>query len=105
VSLVPYFPLSPDIIRRIVGMQLERIRKRVWESYRATMSWPQELVDEIARRCTESASGARNVENILARGLLPELSGYVLARLAEGETIKDVRVGIETSGAFSYQLQ
>jgi hypothetical protein len=33
------------------------------------------------------------------------LSGYVLARLAEGETIKDVRVGIETSGAFSYQLQ
>ena len=75
VSLVPYFPLSPDIIRRIVGMQLDRIRKRVWESYRATMSWPEALVDEIAKRCTESSSGARNVETILSRSLLPGLSG------------------------------
>ena len=104
VSLVPYFPLSPDIIRRIVEMQLDRIRKRVWDSYRATMTWPAELVDEIARRCTENASGARNVENILSRGLLPELSGHVLARFADGEAVHDIRIGVETSGSFSYHL-
>ena len=105
VSLVPYFPLSPAIIRRIVDMQLERIRKRVWESYRATMSWQPELADEIAKRCTESSSGARNVENILSRGLLPDLSAQVLGRLAEGESIRHVSVGIEASGAFGYQLE
>ena len=50
VSLVPYFPLSADIIRRIVAMQLDRIGKRLWESYRATMSWSDDLVEGIARR-------------------------------------------------------
>ena len=35
VTLVPYFPLSDTVIRRIVDLQLERIRRRVWDSYRA----------------------------------------------------------------------
>ena len=104
VSLVPYFPLSADIIRRIVAMQLDRIRKRLWESYRATMSWSDDLVEEIAKRCTDSASGARNVENILSRGLLPDLSGLLLARMADGDMVNSVRIGIATSGVFSYEL-
>ena len=29
VTLVPYFPLSPEIIRQIVGLQLSRMRRRV----------------------------------------------------------------------------
>ena len=70
VTLVPYFPLPNAIIRQIVTMQLERIRNRVRDSYRATFDWTPELVDMIAARCTESSSGARNVENILTRTLL-----------------------------------
>jgi len=95
VTLVPYFPLPDAIIRRIVVMQLERVRARVLESYRATFDWAPELVETIAARCTESSSGARNVENILTRTLLPELSGDVLARLADGETIRSVHAGIK----------
>src|SRR3954469_18217739 len=39
VNLVPYFPLSPDIIRRIVELQLGRIQRRVTESYGAKFAW------------------------------------------------------------------
>jgi len=81
-------------------MQLERIRNRVRDSYRATFEWAPQLVDTIASRCTESTSGARNVENILTRTLLPELSAEVLARLADGESISSVRVGVNTDGSF-----
>ena len=35
-------------------------------------------VDEVAARCTEVESGARNVDNILTNTLLPELSRRVL---------------------------
>ena len=35
VTLVPYLPLSETIIRQIVELQLERIRRRVHYSYRA----------------------------------------------------------------------
>ena len=104
VTLVPYFPLPDAIIRQIVVMQLERIRARVLDSYRATFDWVPELVETIAARCTESASGARNVENILTRTLLPELSAEVLAKLADGKQILDIQVGLKPDGSFLFAL-
>ena len=104
VNLVPYFPLSPDIIKQIVVLQLGRIRRRVQESYGAKFAWDKELVDVIADRCTETSSGARNVEKILSRTLLPELSAEVLSRLAEGATINGVTVGVDTAGSFHYHI-
>ena len=104
VTLVPYFPLPDAIIRQIVVMQLERIRARVLDSYRATFDWVPELVETIAARCTESASGARNVENILTRTLLPELSAEVLAKLADGKQILDIQVGLRPDGSFLFAL-
>ncbi|MFO1159794.1 MAG: type VI secretion system ATPase TssH [Reyranellaceae bacterium] len=104
LTLVPYFPLSDDIIRQIVVMQLERIRSRVRDSHRASFSWAPQLVETIAARCTESTSGARNVENILTRTLLPELSAEVLSRLADGESISSVHVDVDTDGAFKLSI-
>jgi len=105
VTLVPYFPLSEDIIKKITALQLERIRRRVQDSYRAEFSYEPALVETIAARCTESSSGARNVENILSRTLLPELSAEVLARLAEGSPVSRVSVGMDPSGSFRYEVQ
>ncbi|HME25577.1 MAG TPA: type VI secretion system ATPase TssH [Acetobacteraceae bacterium] len=104
VTLVPYFPLSPEVIRGIVVLQLGRISRRVQESYGAKFAWDKELVDVIAARCTETSSGARNVEKILSRTLLPELSAEVLSRLAEGATISGVTVGVDTGGSFQYHI-
>ena len=42
------------------------------------------LIETIAARCTETSSGARNIEKILSQTLLPELSAEVLARLGRG---------------------
>ncbi len=104
VNLVPYFPLSPEIIRQIVEMQLGRVARRVRESYGAKFAWDKSLVDVIAARCTETSSGARNVEKILSRTLLPELSAEVLSRLAEGATISAITVGVDAAGSFQYAI-
>jgi type VI secretion system protein VasG len=104
VTLVPYFPLPDAIIRQIVAMQLERIRTRVLDTYRATFEWAPELVDRIAARCTEGSSGARNVENILTRTLLPELSAEVLARLADGESIRSIHAAVKPDGLFFFTI-
>ena len=104
VTLVPYFPLSDDVIKQIVRLQLNKISKRVKDAYKAGFTYAPELVDTIAARCKESSSGARNVENILSRTLLPELSAEVLARMAAGEGISSISVGIGPDGAFTYQL-
>jgi type VI secretion system protein VasG len=105
VTIVPYFPLPDAIIRKIVGLQLNKIRRRVHESYRAGFDWDPALVEAIAARCTEASSGARNVENILSRTLLPELSAEVLSHLAEGRQVGGIRVGLATDGGFTYTVE
>jgi len=104
VKVVPYFPLSDEIIKKITALQLRRIERRVRSSYGASFSYDPALVDTIAARCTENASGARNIETILSSTLLPELSAEVLGRLAAGELITSVEVGIGPEGSFRYSI-
>ena len=104
VTMVPYFPLSDSILRQIVVLQLGRIRKRLFENYRASFSWDEGLIEAIAARCKESASGARNVENILSRTMLPEMSAEILERLAAGQTIATAHVGLDSDGGFRYAI-
>ena len=104
VTLVPYLPLSDGVMRQIVELQLRRIRQRLRESYRAGFEYDPALIETIAARCTETSSGARNIEKILSRTLLPELSAEVLARLGEGQSINRVWVGMDPSGAFCYRI-
>ena len=49
-------------------------------------------------------AGARNVENILTRTLLPELSAEVLARLADGKSIQSVKASLNTDGLFFFAI-
>jgi type VI secretion system protein VasG len=101
--IVPYYPIADDIMRKIIELQLGRIRSRLLENHRAQFTYDPALVEEVARRCTEVESGARNVDHILTRTLLPEISREFLARMASGEPISRVRVGVE-GGAFKYDI-
>jgi type VI secretion system protein VasG len=66
------------------------------------LQYDDALIDEVARRCTEVESGARNVDNILTNTLLPEVSSQILGRMAEGEKIGSIRVSVGENGSFTY---
>ena len=101
--LVALIAIAEDIIKRIVELQLNRIRKRYLENYRAELTWDPALVTDIAARCTEVESGARNIEYILSRGLLPRLSSQVLAWMADGAAIGAVRIALDADGQFVFE--
>ena len=105
VTLVPYFPLSDEVIRKIVAINLEKVRKRVDQNYRAQFVYEETVIDAIAQRCQESESGARNIENILTRGMLPEMAGLFLERMANGESVSTVKVSMDADGGFAYGIQ
>ena len=105
VTLVPYFPLSDAIMKQIVDLQLKRIARRVTENYKAKFTYDPPLIDGIAQRCKEVESGARNIDHILTRGLLPEMSAQFLARMADGLALKAVHVSMDDSGKFQYRIE
>ncbi|UFN47576.1 type VI secretion system ATPase TssH [Roseomonas sp. OT10] len=102
-NVVTYYPLPDPILKMIVGLNLKRIARRVKESYGVTMEVDDSVPEAIAARCRDVDSGARNIETILTRTLLPELSSRILARLAEGGEITSVRVEMK-DGEFSYEI-
>lgn len=104
VTVVPYFPLPDDVMRGIVELQLGCIRRRVEEHYRATFTYAPEVVAGIVERCKEVDSGARNIDHILTRSMLPELSAEFLARLAAAQSIKGVHITLAPDGAFLYAI-
>jgi type VI secretion system protein VasG len=101
---VPYYPITDDIMRKIIELQLGRIRTRLAEQHRTQFSYDEALVTTIANRCTEVESGARTVDHILTRTLLPEIAREFLARMAEGQTITKVHVTIDDVGGFRYEI-
>jgi type VI secretion system protein VasG len=102
--VVPYYPITDDVMRSIIKLQLGRIRKRVEENHRAQFTYDEALVSAIAGRCKEVESGARNVDHILTRTLLPEISQEVLSRMAAGGSITRVHVSVDDQGQFLYQI-
>ncbi|MGH7073096.1 MAG: type VI secretion system ATPase TssH [Stellaceae bacterium] len=105
VTLVPYFPLSDVVIRQIVELQLNRIRARFVDNYKAKFAWEPAVVDSIASRCHEVESGARNVEHILNHHLLPEISARLLARMADGMPMTSVTVAVDPTAGFLYTVE
>jgi type VI secretion system protein VasG len=104
VTVVPYFPLSDATLRTIIKLQLGRIQRRIADVYRTGFTYSPDVIEAIAARCTESESGARNIENVLTHGVLPEVSTRFLERLANGQPITDVHVSLDNNGGFSYSL-
>ncbi|HMT09719.1 MAG TPA: AAA family ATPase, partial [Pyrinomonadaceae bacterium] len=99
---VPYYPISDDILRLIIKLQLGKIADRIKTNHNAAFTYDDAVVDTVASRCTDVDSGARNVYNILTGTLLPDMSGEVLSRMASGNAIATVHVGVGEGEKFSY---
>jgi len=101
---VPYYPISDDILRLIIKLQLGKIRQRIADNHGAQFSYDDSVIDTVAKRCTDVDSGARNVYNILTGTLLPEMSGEVLSRMASGDGMKKVHVAVGDGEKFVYEI-
>ncbi len=100
--LIPYYPIRDNFLKMIIELKLKKIQKRIEENHKIALTYDQALVDTVATRCTEVESGARNVDNILTNTLLPDISRQLLGKMAEGEKVSRVHVGIGGDGAFVY---
>jgi type VI secretion system protein VasG len=104
VTLVPYLPLSDEIIRDITRLQMDKIRNRISETHKTVFEYDENIIEHIASRCNDSASGARNIENILTRSLLPEMSTSILEALAKGAKISRIYTSLDSNEKFTYEI-
>ena len=102
--VIPYYPVRDEALKQIIRLKLGKIQRRIQENHKIKLSWDDSFLNEVASRCTEVESGARNVDNILTNSLLPDISRQILGGMAEGEKMSAIHVGIGSDGEFIYQM-
>ncbi|MDE3149254.1 MAG: type VI secretion system ATPase TssH [Acidobacteriota bacterium] len=103
--IIPYFPVRDEALKKIILLKIGKIQRRLQESHRIAMICDDAVIEEVAKRCTEVESGARNVDNILTNTMLPEVSRQILSRMAEETPTEQVRVGVSQDGRFTYDWE
>ena len=105
MKVVPYYPISDDVLEQIIHLKLGRIAARVATNHKAQFDYDAGLVEAVLARCTEVDTGARAVDHILNGTLLPEIAESVLARMAEGQAIARIKVSAGKDGKFKYSVK
>jgi len=100
MTVIPYLTLGSDILKDIVLLKLDKLVKRLDETHKMKLSYSQAVVDQIAARCTEVETGARNIDYIMNGSILPRISQEILAHMSEGVMPSKVQLDLEDNGSF-----
>lgn len=98
---IPYYPLSDEMLAKIVRLQLGRIKKRVEINHRAPFDYTDDAVALIVKRCNNAEAGGRIIDAILTNTVLPRVSIEYLNRMARGEEFRGLELGA-ADGDFTY---
>ncbi len=104
MTIVPFFILSPDVLKEIVVLKLNGLGKRLFENHRIKFEYEPAVVEQIAARCTEVETGARNIDHILSGTLLPRISTEILQQMTIGPLPEKLKVGISENGDFTFEF-
>jgi type VI secretion system protein VasG len=92
--VVPYYPISKDIIKSIILLNLARIERRIRENHSLPFTYDPAVLDLIDRRCSELERGARLIESMITNSMLPDIGRELLTRQFEGRTAKRVHISV-----------
>jgi type VI secretion system protein VasG len=105
MTIIPYYPLGPDVLRNIVDLKLGKIVRRLAENARIQLDYTPALADWIAARCTVEETGARNIDHVIQSAVLTGISHEILSRMAHDEPIRSVRIDVGDDGGLTHSLE
>ncbi|MEW5766826.1 MAG: type VI secretion system ATPase TssH [bacterium] len=104
MTIVPFFTISMEAMKDITQLKLNQLADRLQASHKMAFEYEEQVVDQIAERCTEVETGARNIDHIMQGTLLPRISTEILQRMTEGPLPDKLHLGISKGGDFTFQF-
>jgi type VI secretion system protein VasG len=100
MNIAPFYTLAPDVMKKIVTLKIDKLVARVADTHKMAMDYTPAVVDQIAQRCTEVETGARNIDHIMNGTILPQMSREILERMSEESMPSEVHLGMAEDGSF-----
>lgn len=104
MNVVPYVSLNPDAMKLITTLKLHKLERMLLDNNKMKLGYDDDVVDQIAARCTEVETGARNIEYILNGNVLPKMSKEILSHMTEGGMPSAVTLGVDEGGEFTMEF-
>ena len=82
MSIVPYVSLTPEALRNIAVLKLNTLASRLAANSGMKCTFSDSVPGWLASRCTETETGARNIDYVLAGSVLPRLAREILSHMA-----------------------
>jgi type VI secretion system protein VasG len=102
MQIVPFYPLRSDALSQIVRLKLNKVGNRLKAGQKIAFHYGDDVVDAIVGRCTEVETGARNIDHIVNKSLLPDIATEILSRMHEERQADAIFVSIGPGGNFVY---
>ncbi|KQQ55175.1 ClpV1 family T6SS ATPase [Rhizobium sp. Leaf311] len=96
--ILPFMPLGAEQLSRIVDMQIAKVSERVHDAYGTELVLSDAARQALVGRAGSSEIGARAIEIMIGRDLLPPLSSFFLEKVIAGEKVKNITVDFDERG-------
>lgn len=101
MRVVPYVPLSADILQSIVRLQLNKVAKRLHVQHETHLNFSEQTVQHIAEVCGTHEIGARRIGQFIEQHVASELAQLWLQSMHERTQLVSVQILAQTQAADS----
>ncbi|EEX32058.1 ClpB protein [Vibrio coralliilyticus ATCC BAA-450] len=101
MSVLPFVPLSDEAMTDIIHHKLGKVSERLQSHHKLSLNYDDTLVEFVLGNCRLAETGARNIDAVINRQLLPQLSTQLLVH-DKDESHSQITVSVDEQGTLSY---
>ncbi|HAS6160778.1 TPA: type VI secretion system ATPase TssH [Vibrio vulnificus] len=101
MSVLPFVPLSDEAMTEIIHHKLNKVSQRLQSHHKLSLSYEEGLVEFVLGNCRLAETGARNIDAVINRQLLPQLSTQLLVH-DKDDSHTQIAVSVDEQGTLTY---
>ncbi|CAA0123614.1 Protein ClpV1 [BD1-7 clade bacterium] len=94
VTPLIFHPLTHEQLTQITQLQLRRIAQRLSDNHQILLNFDDSVLTYIANRCQSTDTGARLIDHLLNRQLLPVISRRIIESMVDNHPLAQIDVRI-----------
>ncbi|CAM4159230.1 T6SS/ATPase, ClpA/B (ClpV1 family) VasG [Vibrio parahaemolyticus] len=101
MSVLPFVPLSDEAMTEIIHHKLNKVSQRLHNHHKLSLNYEESLVEFVLGNCRLAETGARNIDAVINRQLLPQLSTQLLVH-DKDDSHTQITVSVDEQGTLTY---
>jgi len=102
MTVIPFLTLGQEILKSIAKMKLGKVGKRLAAAHKIDFQVHDEVYAAVAARCQQVDLGARQIDHVIDREVLPVLSRRLLEQMGADKLPAAVVMGADETSGFTY---